>query len=295
MRYNAGPANRAPDARPDIDDAFYEAFLGPSMAFTCAYFPHEEAGLEEAQQAQFHLIGRKLRLKPYQTLLDIGCGWGSFVVHACKHFGVTAHGVTTSPRQAEYAQAWLKREGLEDQAFIECRDYRELVGELQFDRVSALGVMEHLGLRNLAQFFTSSHRLLKDNGLMLTQGISRDRRSAMDIGSDDLSRQILQGMEPPSLTATVTQLEDNGFELQDVENLRRHYAQTCARWVAGLQDHQAQCLQHVDEATYRSWLLNLGMSSVYFEEGALSFHQLLSSKRTNGSAPLPLTREDIHG
>ena len=144
MRHTSGPGHQPAASSLEAPSAFYESFLDPSLAFTCAYYSHEAADLAEAQTAKFDFIARKLRLRPYQTLLDVDCGWGSFVIHASKQFGVTAHGITRSAEQAEYAREWIRREGLEDQALVEHRDYRELVGELQFDRISAIGGLEHV-------------------------------------------------------------------------------------------------------------------------------------------------------
>jgi len=293
MRHTSGPGHQPAASSLEAPSAFYESFLDPSLAFTCAYYSHEAADLAEAQTAKFDFIARKLRLRPYQTLLDVDCGWGSFVIHASKQFGVTAHGITRSAEQAEYAREWIRREGLEDQALVEHRDPRELAGELQFDCVSAIGGVEHEGLRHLADYFSSLHRLLKDNGLFLCHGITRPRQGASESGNWR-DRRVFAGTEPPSLTTLVTQLEDNGFELQDVESLRRHYAKTCAHWVERLRENRQACLHHVDAALYRAWLLHLGMRSVYFEEGAVSLHQLLATKRAPSFPLLPLTREDIY-
>lgn len=291
---------RAKDSRSiafhyDVSNAFYELFLDPYMAYTCAYYPHEEATLAEAQQAKLEHIARKLRLRPYQTLLDIGCGWGSFVVYACKHYGVTAHGITLSREQAEYGQEWIRREGLEDQAYIEYRDYRELVGEAQFDRVSAIGIVEHVGYRNLAGYFRRIHRLLRDGGVFLNHGIARPREWRPNRASDWISDRVFPEGEPPALSTVATQMEDNGLEIQDVENLRTHYAKTCAHWVANLQAQREQCLQEVNEATYRTWVLYLAMSALYFEEGDIFLYQTLASKRGPRHPALPLTREDLYG
>lgn len=278
----------------DISNDFYALFLDTNMAYTCAYFPEEETGLEQAQLAKFEHIARKLRLKPYQSLLDIGCGWGSFIVYACKHYGITAHGVTLSRQQADYANDWIRREGLEDQALVEYRDYRELVGEAQYDRISAIGIVEHVGYRNLARYFSGIQRMLKENGLFLNHGISRAREWRPNPGSDWISDKVFPEGEPPSLSTVITQLEDNAFEVQDVENLRAHYAKTCAEWVERLQRNREACLHHVDERTYRTWILYLAMSSIYFEEGQIFLYQVLTTKRMERFAPVPLTREDIY-
>lgn len=278
----------------DISNDFYGLFLDPNMAYTCAYYPEEEAELERAQLAKFEHVARKLRLKPYQTLLDIGCGWGSFIIYACKHYGVTAHGVTLSRQQADFANDWIRQEGLEDQALVEYRDYRELLGEAQYDRISAIGIVEHVGYRNLAQYFAGIHRLLKQNGLFLNHGIGRAREWRPNPGSDWISDHVFPEGEPPTLSTVITQLEDNAFEVQDVENLRAHYAKTCADWVDRLQANREACLRHVDERTYRTWILYLAMSSIYFEEGQIFLYQVLASKRMPRYAPTPLTRDDIY-
>ncbi len=278
----------------DLSNDFYTLFLDPQMAYTCAYYPDAEANLEQAQTAKFDHIARKLRLQPGHTLLDVGCGWGSFVVHACKNYGVTAHGITLSQKQVEYGQEWIRQEGLEGQATIEYRDYRELVGEATYDRISAIGIIEHVGHRNLAEYFSLIHTLLKDEGLFLNHGIGRCREWRPNPGSDWISDYVFPEGEPPTLSTVVAQLEDNDFEVQDVENLRAHYAKTCAAWVYNLQRNRDQCLQHIDERSFRIWILYLAMSSIYFEEGKIFLYQVLSTKRMPSFAPVPLTREDIY-
>ena len=279
----------------NVPSDFYALFLRPVMSYTCAYYAQEDISLEEAQRAKFDHIGRKLRLKPYQSLFDIGCGWGSFVIHACKHFGVTAHGVTLSQEQAEYAQERIRREGLEGQALVECRDFRELVGETQYDRISAIGLIEHVGPRHLAEHFSNIYKLLNDDGLFLSHGITRSRDWRPEPGSDWVHDHLFPEGDPPSLSSLVTQLEDGSFEVQDVENLRAHYAKTCADWVARLRENREEVLEQITERAYRTRLLLLGLSSLYFEEGKLFLYQVLANKRMGRPAPLPLTREDLYG
>ncbi len=294
LSHTQARARRPAASRIDVTTDFYALFLRPAMSFTCAYYPGEEANLDEAQRAKFDHIARKLRLKPYQTLLDIGCGWGAFVVHACKHYGATAHGVTLSRAQADYAGKWIRREGLEDQALVECRDFRELVGSTEYDRISAIGLVEHVDPRHLAAHFQGIHRLLKDDGLFLSHGITRSREWRPEPDADWVGDHLFPMGEPPSLSTVVTQFEDGAFEVQDVENLRAHYAKTCADWVERLRANREECLRQVPKRTYRARLLHLALSSLYFEEGRIFLYQVLANKRSSGPAPVPLTREDLY-
>jgi len=155
----------------DVGNEFYRLFLDPEMQYSCAHFLNWEATLEEAQVNKLDLICRKLRLKPGETLLDIGCGWGGLLCHAVKNYGVVGHGVTLSEEQLAFAQAKIERLGIADQVTLHLKDYREMEG--QFDKISSVGMYEHIGIANIPDYFKTVRKLLNDGGLFMNHAISR--------------------------------------------------------------------------------------------------------------------------
>ncbi len=277
------------------DSGFLSLLLGPSLASSCGYFREGGIPLEDAQRAGHDHRARKLRLRPYQTLLEVGAGWGSFLIHACREYGVTAYGLVESEDQASYANRWIQREGLEEQARVDCAEPRDLLDRVRYDRIGVNGWLERARYRDLAERFRSLRGLLNDGGILLLEGRERAQEGQPDpIGTGALA-QVFPDGAPPSLTAFVHQLEDNGLEVQDVENLRTHYAQTAGAWVKELRRNRDACLAQVDEPTYRAWLFRLAMTSLLFEEGRASFHQVQVSKRGDRvPSPSPAQRE-AHG
>ena len=155
----------------DASNEFYALFLDRRMVYTCAYYRRPDGDLDQAQEDKLDLVCRKLRLEEGERLLDIGCGWGSLVVWAAERYGVLARGVTLSRAQAEYGQAWIRRLGLEERARVDHLDYRDLPRELRFDKIAAVGVIEHLGIGNYPDYFARVHELLAPGGLFLNHGI----------------------------------------------------------------------------------------------------------------------------
>lgn len=281
---------------PDFPDSdFLALFLGRSMSGSCGYFQNDRASLDDAQRAGHDHRARKLRLRPYQTLLEIGAGWGAFLIHACREYGVTAYGLVESEDQASYANGWIQREGLEDQARVECADPRDLLDRVRYDRVGVRGWLEQTRYRDLAERFRSLRGLLKDGGLLLLEGRERAQEGQPDPISTGALDQVFPHGAPPPLTTNVHQLEDNGLEVQDVENLRTHYARTAGAWVEELRRNRDSCLALVDEPTYRAWLFRLAMTSLLFEGGRASFHQILASKRGDRVPSASPPQREPHG
>lgn len=274
---------------------FHALFLGSSMSESCAYFREKGASLEQAQQAKHDHLARKLRLRPYLRLLDIGVGWGAFLVHACRSYGVTGYGITPSPERAEYANRWIEREGLEGQAWVDCGDFRNLPGAGLYDRVTAHGWSGSPGYRGLPAYLGSIHRLLAEEGLLLHQGAGRVREGHSEPASAWSDPRIFPEGLAPSLATVVHQLEDNDFEVQDVENFRVHFARTSAAWADRLRRNREHALEQVDEPTYRGWLLDLAMRSLWYEEARATLYQVLATKRRGSFSPVPPTREDLYG
>jgi len=159
----------------DVSNEFYALFLDPLMVYTCAYYRDPDGKLEQAQRDKLDLVCRKLELEAGETLLDIGCGWGSLSIWAAQHYGVRAHGVTLSKAQADYATERIKREGLEDRCKVEYRDYRDLPPDARFDKIAAVGVIEHVGIPNYPAFFGGVRKMLRDGGLYLNTSSTGSR------------------------------------------------------------------------------------------------------------------------
>lgn len=278
----------------DLSNEFYELFLDPRMVYTCAYYRSPEDSLEVAQSEKLDLVCRKLRLEPGQRLLDIGCGWGSLVVWAAKHYGVQALGVTLSREQARYAQAWIEREGLAGSCRVEHRDYRDAASEEPFEKISAIGIIEHVGVQNYPAYFAEIHDLLQPGGLFLNHGIARHRHWTWTPQWQFLVENVFPNGELMHVSHITERMEEQNLEILDVESLRGHYARTCFDWAENLRRHQDEAIALVGERTYRIWRLYLTSSSVNFEAGSINLYQVLTARGDSQLSSLPRTREDIY-
>ena len=213
----------------DVSNDFYAIVLGPSMTYSCAVWPTPETTLEEAQAAKHDLICRKLGLRPGMRLLDVGCGWGSLAIHAARHYGVNAVGVTLSRRQAEYAIDAVKEARVDDQVEIRVQDYRD-VHDGPFDAISSIGMFEHVGVARLDEYFSCLYSLVRPQGRLLNHGISRTpgRRSRFGRRSF-IDRYVFPDGELHEIGSVVSRVQRAGFEVRHVENLREHYRARCAR------------------------------------------------------------------
>jgi cyclopropane-fatty-acyl-phospholipid synthase len=282
----------------DLSNTFYALFLGPTMAYTCAYWERPDSTLDEAQTAKFEMICRKLRLRPGDRFLDIGCGWGGLICHAAQHHGVKAHGVTLAQEQYDYAVERIKRLGLESRATVALKDYRELDGT--YDKIASIGMFEHVGLANHDAYFSKMNALLKPRGLYLHHAITRmAKRDTKRFAKKRpeylaITRYIFPGGELDSIGMSVTNLERHGFEVHDVEGWREHYARTTRAWAERLYAARDAAEREVGEAKTRIWLLYLAGCSLGFERSALAIFQTLASKRAKGASGLPPTRADLY-
>jgi cyclopropane-fatty-acyl-phospholipid synthase len=279
----------------DVSNAFYALWLDPEMVYSCAYFETPDTDLAEAQQAKLDHICRKLLLQPGERLLDIGCGWGALLIHAATHYGVSAHGITLSRQQLVLARERIAQAGLGSLVTVELRDYRDLEGEDVYDKVASVGMFEHVGLKNLPLYFATVRRVLKPQGLFLNHGITHDVEGwGHTLSTEFINRYIFPDGQLDTVSNILRAMERGGFEVADVESLRSHYAMTLRRWVARLEQHHEQALQHVDEATYRCWRLYMAACALEFESGEIGVYQLLATKRTTGLTALPLTRRHLY-
>jgi cyclopropane-fatty-acyl-phospholipid synthase len=279
----------------DVSNLFYKLWLDKEMVYSCAYFESEDDTLDQAQRNKLDHICRKLRLKPGERFLDVGCGWGAMVCWAARHYGVQAHGITLSQRQYEYAQARIQAEGLSDQVTVELRDYRDLIGENVYDKISSIGMFEHVGLANLPLYNATMSRVLRPGGLFLNHGITHDEEGwKKTVATQFINRYVFPDGELDMVSNVQHGMEQAGFEIQDVEALRPHYAMTLRRWVKRLEERREEALQYVSESAYRVWRLYMTACALEFEAGGTGIYQILVSKRGGSTLAVLLTRKDIY-
>ncbi|MBJ7529764.1 MAG: class I SAM-dependent methyltransferase, partial [Nocardioides sp.] len=271
----------------DVSNAFYRHVLGPSMAYTCAVYPDADASLEEAQAEKFDLVCRKLDLRPGQRLLDVGCGWGGMVRHAAREYGVKALGVTLSREQASWAKEAIDRDGLGDLAEVRHSDYREVL-ETDFDAVSSIGLLEHVGVRNYPAYFSFLRERLRPEGRLLNHCITRHDNAVTETGAF-IDRYVFPDGELTGSGTIIATAQDAGLEVVHEENLRRHYAMTLRDWCANLVEHWDECVAEVGEGTARVWGLYMAGSRLGFERNEIQLHQVLAVRTgEDGSDGLPL-------
>jgi cyclopropane-fatty-acyl-phospholipid synthase len=274
---------------------FFRAFLDPDLVYSCAYFDDGVETLEDAQQAKIDHTLRKLRLRPGEHLLDIGCGWGALVVRAAQAFGANVLGVTISAVQAEVAKWRVRKAGVEDRARIALLDYRELRRhEQSFDKIVSVGMVEHVGREKLPEYFAAAFRLLRAGGLFLNHGIAH-------FGSDSkadgfMDRFIFPDGELIPISGMLQFAEESGFEVRDVENLREHYTRTLRAWVANLEANRNAAIAAAGEPSYRAWRLYMAGSAQGFRTGRMGlFQSLLAKPDAQGAVPgVPPTRRDLY-
>ena len=279
----------------DVSNEFYRLWLDEERVYSCAYFTSPDESLDQAQRNKLEHICRKLRLQPGERLLDIGCGWGALVCWAARQHGVRAHGITLSRQQLEYAQQRILAEGLQDRVTVELRDYRDLAGEGVFDKVSSIGMFEHVGLANLPTYLATVQRVLRPGGLFLNHGITHDVEGwKKSVSTEFINRYVFPDGELDCVSNIQLGMERAGFEIHDVEGLRPHYALTLRHWVQRLEANREAALREVGEPTYRVWRLYMAACALDFEAGTTGIYQILASKPNRGEWPVPLTRGDLY-
>jgi len=275
----------------DLPGEFYALWLDRLMVYSCAYFQAPDADLDSAQEHKLDYLCRKLRLRPGERLLDIGCGWGALVRHAAAHYGAQAVGITLSQAQAESGQQRLRESGLEGRCRVELADYRDLDRAQQFDKIVSVGMFEHVGEAFLGMYFRRAWDILRPGGVFLNHGIAYSATYRRR-GPSFTDRYVFPDGELVPISASLRAAELSGFEVRDVECLREHYALTLHHWVRRLEAHAREARQITDDVTYRIWRLYMAGASHAFRSGRLSLYQTLLAKPVQGRSGLPLTRED---
>lgn len=283
----------------DLSNAFYQLFLDSEMLYSCGYFTKWDNDLDTAQQDKLDMICRKLRLQPGDRFLDIGCGWGGLVCHAAKKHGVLAHGVTLSQEQYEAAVQKVKNLGLEDSVKVELRDYRSLSGE--YDKISSIGMYEHVGIANYPEYFSRLRSLLRDRGLFLNHGITRRAKKSkkhfnkITPGRRFILKYIFPGSELDHIGHTLEVMENCGFEVHDVEGWREHYALTTRHWCRRLEANRQRAVNIVGEDKFRMWIAYLAGVSFAFQDGSLRIFQTVATKHDRkGVSTMPPTRAHLY-
>ena len=272
----------------DVSNKFYSTILGPSMVYSCAVFETEDATLEAAQTKKVDLICRKLDLKPGMKLLDVGCGWGTLVLHAAREYGIRAVGVTLSANQVELARQRVKNANLENSIEILLQDYRE-VSETDYDAISSVGMSEHVGDSKLDLYFNQLHKRIKDQGRILNHCITRPTSLQRARTGAFIDRYIFPDGELTSPSRVVQAMHNSGFELRHSENLREHYAKTLAKWCANLQTNWDVAVAEVGVNRARIWNLYMTLSQIGFESNSIQIHQFLGvENNVSGRNNFPL-------
>lgn len=292
--------SRAQDARAiayhyDVSNEFYAAFLDPAMVYSCGYFEHGDEDLTTAQEKKIDHILNKISIKPGQTLLDIGCGWGALVIRAAQRYGAQCIGITLSAQQQAWANERIKLLGLQDQIRIQLLDYRDVHG--QYDRITSVGMFEHVGLKNLPTYFRKLNELLAVDGLMMNHGIcttNTDHRTARYGAGEFISQYVFPQGELPHIGSVLRAMQDGGLETIDAENLRRHYARTCTLWADNFERNDALIRTLVDNKTYRIWRIYLAGCAHAFEHDWVALYQVLCGKAGRASNVLPWSRRYMY-
>lgn len=276
----------------NLNPGFYPLFLDRRMTYSCAYYADPDEDLDTAQERKLDYVCRKLRLRPGERLLDIGCGWGSLILYACERYGVQALGVTLSEPQAEVARERIRVAGLADRCRVEVCDYRELSERESFDKLASVGMFEHVAETALPDYFQRAWELLRGGGVFLNHGIAEPVGVERRRGGSFTMAYLFPDCELVPISTTLRAAEAAKWEVRDVESLREHYVLMVREWRRRLEANDERARALVGDETYRAW--RLGMAGIEYGQavGRLNVYQTLLAKPLEGRSGLPLTRAD---
>jgi cyclopropane-fatty-acyl-phospholipid synthase len=282
----------------DLSNDFYQLWLDQEMVYSCAYFKTGNESLEQAQLDKLEHLCRKLRLKPGEYLLDVGCGWGGLARFAAREFGAKVMGITLSREQLNLARERVRAEGLDGQIDLQLLDYRDLPQDGRFDKVVSVGMFEHVGHANLALYAERLFGAVREGGLVMNHGITARHTDGRPVGrgaGEFIGRYVFPNGELPHLAMISASLSEAGLEIVDVESLRLHYARTLEQWSSRLESRLEEAAAMVPEHALRIWRLYLAGCAYAFAKGWINLHQILAVKAySDGRTELPLTRADLY-
>ena len=279
----------------DVSNDFYAAWLDPNMVYSCAYFENGNEDLATAQIKKIDHILRKIDLRPGQRLLDIGCGWGALAIRAAERFGARCVGITLSDNQARLARERVAQAGLEQQVEIRLQDYRDLDGE--FDRITSVGMFEHVGVQHLRGYFEKIGTLLAPGGVVMNHGITSidvDARATPFGVGEFVNQYVFPQGELAHLSTVIKAMQQGGLEVRDVENLRRHYARTCALWTENFESRFEAIGQLTDARRLRIWHVYLAGCAYAFTHDWISLYQIVGAKAGEDPAQIPWSRRYMY-
>jgi len=279
----------------DVSNEFYSSFLDPAMVYSCAYFENGDEDLATAQIKKIDHILTKIGVQPGHTLLDIGCGWGALVLRAAQKFGARCVGVTLSENQFALARERVAQAGLQDRIEIRLQDYRDVTGT--FDRITSVGMFEHVGVQHLPEYFSRVNGLLAPGGVVMNHGITTtdvEQRASPYGGGEFIDRYVFPHGELAHLSTVIRTMQEGGLEVRDVENLRRHYARTCAIWTDNFENNAARIRQLADPKTFRIWHVYLAGCAYGFSHDWISLYQIVCGKAGLTPAQIPWSRQYMY-
>lgn len=279
----------------DVSNEFYAAWLDPNLVYSCAYFETGNEDLASAQIKKIDHILRKIDLRPGQRLLDIGCGWGALAIRAAQQFGARCVGITLSDNQAQLARERVAQAGLSQQVEIRLQDYRDLDGS--FDRITSVGMFEHVGLQHLRGYFEKIASLLAPDGVVMNHGITTtdvDARATPFGGGDFIDQYVFPQGELAHLSTVIKAMQQGGLEVRDVENLRRHYARTCAIWTENFENRFEAIGQLTDARRLRIWHVYLAGCAYAFAHDWISLYQIVGAKAGQDPTQIPWSRRYMY-
>lgn len=279
----------------DVSNDFYQLWLDRNMVYSCAYFENGDEDLDSAQIKKIDHILTKIQVRPGHTLLDIGCGWGALAIRAAQKFGAKCVGITLSKNQHALATERVAQAGLSDRVEIRLEDYRDVSGS--FDRITSVGMFEHVGIRNLPDYFSRIRSLLADDGFAMNHGITTSDPDNGEVsygGGEFIEKYVFPHGELPHIGQVLKSMQEGGLEALDVENLRRHYAKTCGIWADNFEERADQIKRQVDDRRFRIWRIYLAGCSYAFAQDWISLNQIVCVKAGRDTATLPWSRRYMY-
>ncbi|MGH8806287.1 MAG: class I SAM-dependent methyltransferase [Noviherbaspirillum sp.] len=279
----------------DVSNDFYATWLDENMVYSCAYFENGDEDLATAQPKKIDHILTKIQLRPEQTLLDIGCGWGALVIRAAQKYGAKCVGITLSANQFELATDRVARAGLSDRVEIRLQDYRDVTGS--FDRITSVGMFEHVGAKNLPMYFAKMRELLADGGMAMNHGITTTDPENGETpygGGEFIEQYVFPHGELAHIGTVLKAMQEGGLEAFDIENLRRHYAKTCGIWADNFEANADRIRTLVDDRRFRIWRVYLAGCAYAFAQNWVSLYQVVCTKASSEASTLPWSRRYMY-